>query len=91
MASISASNLFVAQERRQPLGAAEAADAARDRRGRGILRASGEREQALNVSAVGERAGQFAGLRRAAENQDADQVRKGALLWRRLMSATSPG
>jgi hypothetical protein len=59
------------EKRRQPLGAAKAADASRDRRWSGIGRRSRQRQDCRNIRLIGDPPRERAGLRRAAENEQA--------------------
>ena len=60
--------------------AAEAADAQRDRRGRGVGRRAGEREDRRDLGVIGEAPRQRARFRRAAENEQAKAL-QGAAPW----------
>jgi hypothetical protein len=60
--------------------AAEAADPDRDRRGRGIDRRAGEREDRLDPSVAGNPPSERARFRRAAENEYA-KLLQGAAPW----------
>ena len=62
----------------EALGAAEAADAQRDRRRRGVRRRAGEREDRLDLGLVGDPPRQRARFRRAAENEQAKALQGAA-------------
>jgi hypothetical protein len=59
---------------REALRAAEAADALRDRRGRGIGGRAGERQDGVDVRLAREPARQRARFRRSAENEEANAL-----------------
>jgi hypothetical protein len=62
----------------QALRAAEAADALRDRRGRGISGRAGKRQNRRNIGFIGDPSRKRARLRRAAENEQAKAVQRAA-------------
>jgi hypothetical protein len=59
------------EKRRQALGAAEAADASRDRRWSGIGRRARQRQYGGDIGLIGDPPRERACLRRAAENEQA--------------------
>jgi hypothetical protein len=62
----------------QPLSAAEAADASRDRRWSGIGRRTRQRQDCRNIRLVSKPSRKRAGFRRAAENEQAKALQGAA-------------
>jgi hypothetical protein len=66
------------EKRRQAFGAAEAADASGDRRWSGIGGRSRQRQDCRNIRLIGDPSRERAGLRRAAEDEQAKALQGAA-------------